>query len=98
MLLLLLMMIIGRGGPLLLSRRVVLVIRCRIPASVYDIEMNAAGVPAITRDVIGADAADCGTFGHGGTPGLKTSGRGRNKNAANHRRAAACEKLGDESQ
>jgi hypothetical protein len=61
-------MIAGRMAAFLSPRRVAITIIYRIPAALYDIEMNAPGIPTGTRIVFGADAADCGTFCHGGTP------------------------------
>jgi hypothetical protein len=48
--------------------RVVIVFGYRIPASLYDAELNASGIPIAAALELGADTADGGTFTHGGTP------------------------------
>ena len=56
-------MIVGCVPPFL-SAGVALVLGKGIPAALYDIEMNAPGIPAFTRSVFSAEATDCGTFCH----------------------------------
>jgi hypothetical protein len=65
------MVVVGRSASFL-SARVPVVPLKRIPAAVYDIEMNAPGIPLVARHVFGADAAESGTFCHRGTPRLQS--------------------------
>src|SRR6185295_19791971 len=69
---LVLVVIVGGMVPFL-SASVAVVFVKRIPAALYDIELNASVTALVTRLVFGADAADCGTFCHRRTPCLQTT-------------------------
>jgi hypothetical protein len=59
-----------------------LVICHGIPSAFDDAEMNSAIVTVTTAFILGADAADGGSFTHGGTPLSVGVRQAENKNAA----------------